>query len=190
MSRIIRSDVDGVANRHTAGKLELAVGDECPFAVGCRPPVQRMSAHNGERTAAPIRCEPSDGLIRKLLYAFIAGDCEEPVAPGRHKYRRFRHESPAFSQRSLNRDSPAKWRGMSAGLLARAPPPTRANTPHQHRKFQALSHPHGIWYKGQCPPPYPRAATNHVFAAPQVTEPGPDRPLHKTSALRQRSLHW
>jgi hypothetical protein len=35
-----------------------------------------MSAHNGERTAASIRREPSDGLVRNLLRALIAGDCE------------------------------------------------------------------------------------------------------------------
>jgi hypothetical protein len=48
-----------------------------------------MSADNGERTAASIRCEPSDGLVRNLLRAPIAGDSEQPIGPRRHKYRRF-----------------------------------------------------------------------------------------------------
>jgi hypothetical protein len=34
-----------------------------------------MSSDNGERTAAPIRREPSDALVRNLLRALIAGDC-------------------------------------------------------------------------------------------------------------------
>jgi hypothetical protein len=54
-----------------------------------------MSTDNGERTAAPIWRKPSDALVRNLLRAPIAGDCEQPIAPGRHKYRRFRHGSPS-----------------------------------------------------------------------------------------------
>jgi hypothetical protein len=54
-----------------------------------------MSADNGERTAASIRYEPSDGLVRNLLRASIAGDCEQPIAPRRHKSRRFRHGLPS-----------------------------------------------------------------------------------------------
>ena len=87
---IVRSYVDGVSNSHTARKLELARSDGCPFAAWCTP-AQRMSADNGERTAASIRCEPSDGLVRNLLRAPIAGDCEQSIAPRCHKYRRFRH---------------------------------------------------------------------------------------------------
>jgi hypothetical protein len=59
-----------------------------------------MSADNGERTAASIRCEPSDGLVRNLLRAPIAGDCKQPIAPRCHKYRRFRHGLPSLSQLS------------------------------------------------------------------------------------------
>src|SRR5207245_141984 len=70
---IVRSNVDGVSNSHTARKLELARSDGCPFAAWCTP-AQRMSADNGERTAASIRCEPSDGLVRNLLRAPIAGE--------------------------------------------------------------------------------------------------------------------
>ncbi len=51
--------------------------DGCPFAAWCTP-AQRMSADNGERTAASIPCEPSGGLVRNLLRAPIAGDCEKP----------------------------------------------------------------------------------------------------------------
>ena len=96
---IVRSNVDGVSNSHTARKLELARSDGCPFAAWCTP-AQRMSADNGERTAASIRCEPSDGLVRNLLRAPIAGDCEQPIAPRCHKYRRFRHGLPSLSQLS------------------------------------------------------------------------------------------
>jgi hypothetical protein len=58
-----------------------------------------MLADNGERTAASIRCEPSDRLVRNLLRAPIAGDCEQPIAPRCHKYRRFRHGLPSLSRR-------------------------------------------------------------------------------------------
>src|SRR5215469_10949152 len=60
--RIVRCNVDSVSNSHTARKLELARSDGCPFAAWCTP-AQRMSADNGECTAASIRCEPSDGLV-------------------------------------------------------------------------------------------------------------------------------
>src|SRR5258708_38959626 len=63
---IVRSYVDGVSNSHTARKLELARSDGCPFAAWCTP-AQRMSADNGEHTAAPIRDEPSDRLAHDLL---------------------------------------------------------------------------------------------------------------------------
>ena len=96
---IVRSNVDGVSNSHTARKLELARSDGCPFAAWCTP-AQRMSADNGERTAASIRCEPSDGLVRNLLRAPIAGDREQPIAPRCHKYRRFRHGLPSLCQLS------------------------------------------------------------------------------------------
>lgn len=56
--------------------------------------MQRMSADNGEDTAAAIRCEPSDGLIRNLLRALIAGQHRQSIVPRRYKYRRFGHESP------------------------------------------------------------------------------------------------
>lgn len=59
-----------------------------------------MSADNGERAAASIPCESSDGLVRKLLCAPIAGDCEQPIAPRCHKYRRFRHGLPSLAQLS------------------------------------------------------------------------------------------
>jgi hypothetical protein len=50
-----------------------------------------MSTDNGERTAASIGCEPSDGLVRNLLGAFIAGDGEQPIVPRRYEDGRFRH---------------------------------------------------------------------------------------------------
>jgi hypothetical protein len=59
-----------------------------------------MSADNGERTAASIRCEPSDGLVRNLLRALVAGDYEQPIAPRCHKDRRFRHRLPSLSRLS------------------------------------------------------------------------------------------
>src|ERR1700694_2534834 len=93
---IVRSYVDGVSNSHTARKFELARSDGCPFAAWCSP-AQQMSADNGERTAASIRCEPSDGLVRNLLRAPIAGDSEQPITPRCHKYRRFRHGLPSLS---------------------------------------------------------------------------------------------
>jgi hypothetical protein len=96
---IVSSYVDGVSNSHTARKLELARSYGGPFAAWCAS-AQRMSADNGERTAASIRCEPSDGLVRNLLRAPIAGDCEQPIAPRCHKYRRFRHGLPSLSQLS------------------------------------------------------------------------------------------
>jgi len=40
-----------------------------------------MPVNNGERAAASIRCEPSDGLVRNLLRAPIVDDCEQPIAP-------------------------------------------------------------------------------------------------------------
>jgi len=39
-----------------------------------------MPVNNGERAAASIRCEPSDGLVRNLLRAPIVDDCEQPIA--------------------------------------------------------------------------------------------------------------
>src|SRR5271156_2911612 len=92
-ARIVRSNVDGVSNSHTARKLELAHSDGCPFAAFCTP-AQRMSPDNGERTSASIRCEPSDGLVGNFLRALIAGDCEQPIVPRGHKYRRFRPGLP------------------------------------------------------------------------------------------------
>src|SRR5208337_4564839 len=61
-----------------------------------------MSADNCEPTAASIRCEPSDGQVRNLLRAPVAGDCEQPIVPRCHKYRRFRHGLPSLSQLSLS----------------------------------------------------------------------------------------
>jgi hypothetical protein len=84
----------GSAVAYTARKLELACSDGCPFAARCTP-AQRMLADNGERTAASVRCEPSDTLVRYLLRAPIARDREQPIAPSCHKYRRFRHGSPS-----------------------------------------------------------------------------------------------
>ena len=98
-ARIVRSNVYGVSNSHTARKLELARSDGCPFAASCTP-AQRKPVDNGERTAASIRCEPSDGLVRNLLRAPIAGDCEQPIAPRCHKYRRFCHGLPSLVQLS------------------------------------------------------------------------------------------
>jgi len=89
---IVRSYIDGVSNNHTARKFELARSDGRPFAAWCAPQ-QRMLPNNGKRTAASVRCESSDGLVRKLMRAPIAGDCEQPIGPGCHKYRRFRHGS-------------------------------------------------------------------------------------------------
>jgi hypothetical protein len=80
---IVRSYVDGVSNSDTARKLELARSDGCPFAAWCTP-AQRMPVGNGERTAASIRGEPSDGLVRNLLRAPIAGGlrtAHRPTSP-------------------------------------------------------------------------------------------------------------
>src|SRR5450432_1813022 len=96
---IVRSNVDGGSNSHTARKLELARSDGGPFAAWCTP-AKRMSADNAERTAASIRCEPSDGLVRNLVRGPIGGDCKQPIAPRCHKYRRFRHGLPSLSQLS------------------------------------------------------------------------------------------
>src|ERR1700723_3862796 len=48
---IIRSNINDVFDSHTAGKLELAGSHSCPFAAWCAP-LERMSSHEGERTAA------------------------------------------------------------------------------------------------------------------------------------------
>ena len=68
----------------------------------------------GEGTAAPIWREPSDALVRNLLRAPIAGDCEQPIAPGRHKYRRLRHGSPSSPNQRF-------FRKVSVAELIRSP---------------------------------------------------------------------
>jgi hypothetical protein len=65
---------------HRAARRTLMfLTEERPARLGA--PAHRIAADNGERTAASIRCEPSDGQVRDLLPAPIAGDCEQPVAP-------------------------------------------------------------------------------------------------------------
>ena len=95
---IVRSNVDCLEQPYSR-KLELACTGNLPFAAWCTP-AQRMSADYGERTTTSIRCEPSDVLIRNLLRASIAGDCEQPIGPRCHKYRRFRHGLPSFCRLS------------------------------------------------------------------------------------------
>jgi len=86
---IVGANVDDVLNRHAARKLKLAGSDGCPFAAW-RTSAQRMLTDNGERAAASIGCEPSDGMVRNLLRVLIAGDCEQSIVPRCHKYCRFR----------------------------------------------------------------------------------------------------
>jgi hypothetical protein len=94
---IVRSNVDGVSNSHTARELELTRSHRCPFAAW-GPPAQRVLADNGEGAAPSIWCEPSDGLVRYLLRGSVASNCEQPIAPGCDKYRGFCHGIPSFSQ--------------------------------------------------------------------------------------------
>lgn len=91
-ARIIRSDVNDIANRHAARELEVACGKRGPLAIRCTPR-QRMAAGNRERAAAPVRGEPPNRYVRKLVIQRIAADCEQAVVPRRHKYCLASHRS-------------------------------------------------------------------------------------------------
>jgi hypothetical protein len=94
-ARIIRSNGDGISNSHPARKLELARSDGWPVAAWGTP-VQRIAAYNGERSAASILREPSDGQVRNLLPAAFATDCKQPVALCCDKYRCSYHGLRSF----------------------------------------------------------------------------------------------
>jgi len=48
----------------------------------------------------PVGCERSDRLMAELLVGCLAGDDEQPVAPGGHKHRWSRHDGMLAARRA------------------------------------------------------------------------------------------
>jgi hypothetical protein len=97
---IVGPDVDHVADRHATGEIHLRDRDCAPHAVGSAP-AKGTSCDDGESAAMPVGRERSDGLRAELLVAGLAGDDEQPVAPGGHKHRWRRHDGRLSARRAL-----------------------------------------------------------------------------------------
>ncbi len=90
-----------------------------------------MPSHNRERTAAPVRRQPSDRLVRKLLHTPIVCDSEHPIAPSRHEYCPLRHTSPLPRE---NRNPRLHIHSICPSILATSHP---TNT---HSEKRATNH--------------------------------------------------
>ena len=86
---VVGPDVDDVANRNAAREITLRLRDRAPPTVGSAS-AKRVPVDDGERAATPVRGERSHRLIGEFLCRCLAGDDEQPLAPGRHKYRWYR----------------------------------------------------------------------------------------------------